>query len=88
MQEEQDTLIDEEKKFETKEDFWHAMIDVQARGDANEVELFFLHRPKKFMNTKLLGEDEVMAWLKEEIEEKLGRPLMVELNEKGIIVPK
>ena len=54
--------------------------------DPSAVEHLLLNRGG-FSEEKLPGEDEIWQWLQGQAENKLGRKLMVELNEKGIIVP-
>ncbi|MCX6721448.1 MAG: hypothetical protein NT026_02505, partial [Candidatus Staskawiczbacteria bacterium] len=53
----------------------------------DELEYFLLHHPKNLESKKVRGEEELFGWLAENLEKKYGRKPMVELNEKGIIVP-
>lgn len=78
--------IVEEKHWENPEDYWSELLRLAEDDDVDGVEYLLLHRGK-FKDNKLPGEDEIWQWLQGRAENKTGRKLLVELNEKGIIVP-
>lgn len=78
--------IKEEKRWENAEDYWNELMKLVEDDDVSSVEHLLLNRGD-FQNEKLPGEDEIWQWLQGRAENKLGRKLLVELNEKGIIVP-
>jgi len=91
MEKEHEPII-EEKRPEVAIEFWNKVMQLVDDDDVSAVEHMFLERPENLMDTKLPGklpgEDKLWAWLQGRAENKLGRSLLVELNEKGIIVPK
>lgn len=85
MEKEHESIIKEEH-FENIKEYWDELMELVEDDDPNGVEYLLLNRGK-FSKDKLPGEDEIWEWLKGRAENKLGRKLMVELNDKGIIVP-
>ena len=63
-------------------------MELSENDDPSQVEYLLLHRGDFGLSeVKLPGEDEIYMWLQGRAENKLGRKVQVELNEKGIIVP-
>lgn len=85
MEKEHDAIIGENEPKTAKE-FWQELMKLVDEDDASGVEHLLMNRGD-LMDTKLPGEDEIFTWLQGRAENKLGRNLLVELNEKGIIVP-
>ena len=78
----------EENKIKDPKEFWGELMELSENDDASQVEYLLLHRGEYGLkDTKLPGEDEIFTWLQGRAENKLGRKLQVELNDKGIIVP-
>lgn len=83
MEKEHDQLIDDEH-FENPKEFWGELLKRVEDEDPSGVEHMLLNRGSV---GKLPGEDEIWAWLQGMAENKLGRKLLVELDERGMIVP-
>jgi len=78
----------QEKETKSAHDLWGEIMSLTEEDDVSQVEYLLLHRADFGLGeTKLPGEDEIFAWLDGRAENKLGRKLLVKLNEKGIIVP-
>ena len=78
----------EEKELKSPQEFWDELMELSENDDASQVEYLLMHRGDfGLSDVKLPGEDEIYNWLQGRAENKLGRKLQVELNEKGIIVP-
>lgn len=82
---EKESII-EEKQFKDVQEYWGELMKLVEDDDPSGVEHLLLNRGE-FSEDKLPGEDEVWQWLQGRAENGLGRKLMVELNEKGIMVP-
>ena len=84
MEKEHKSII-EEKHFEDIKEYWGELMKLVEDDDPSAVEHLFLNRGE-FSKDKFANEDKIWAWLKGRAENKLGRKLLVELSEKGIIV--
>lgn len=85
MENEHENLI-EEKHWKDAKEYWGELMKLVEDDDPSAVEHLLLNRGE-LSKEKLPGEDEIWQWLQGRAENKLGRKLMVELNEKGIIIP-
>ena len=87
MEKEHEAII-EEKEPKSAREFWQELMKLTEEDDPSGVEHLLLHRGGHgLLDKKLPAEDEIWIWLQGRAENKLGRKLLVELNEKGIIVP-
>lgn len=76
----------EEKHFKDIQAYWAEIMDRSENDDIDGVQRLLLQRGD-FSDKKLPGENEIMQWLKDRVANKPDYKLLVELNEKGIIVP-
>jgi hypothetical protein len=82
------TDVLEISEWESLVDYQQALYDAHEHEDPDALEFLFLHRPEKFLENKVRGEEELLDWLKEALDKKYGRKPMVELDEKTkIVVP-
>ena len=78
-----------EDTWEDIKEYWSMLLDRVDDDDPQGAEHLLLKRDNF---NKLPGEDELYGWLmfewlKQRLEEKLGRKPLVELNDKAVIVP-
>lgn len=77
----------EEKHFKDIKAYWDEIMNRSENDDIDGVQRLLLQRGD-FSDKKLPGEDEIWQWLKDRVANNPGQELLVELNEKCIIVPK